>query len=102
MITRIWAHDGWCYIPELKQRQKFFTVDDPEQFRLEIEEWTGIIPRPLHSEELKYSRISESPLVWQEEGTWGGELYEQSIPSTKIPCHSLLPLSLPQQLSQLS
>jgi hypothetical protein len=102
MITRIWAHDGWCYIPELKQRQKFFITDDPQVFRMEIESWTGIIPMSEHSEELKYCQISQTPLVWQEEAPWGSELYEESIPSMNIPCHSLLPLLLPQQQAQLS
>ena len=96
IITRIWAHDGWCYIPELKQRQRFFITDDHAVFRLDIETWEGVIPRPEHAEELKFTLVSESPLVWQEEAAWGCELFEQTIQNTDTPCHPLLPLALPQ------
>lgn len=86
MITRMWAHDGWCYIPQLNQRQKFFTLDSPSRFQLEIQEWRGVIPRPLHSEQLKYRRLAQS--AWQEESAyWGAELYEETSPNTSTPCH---------------
>jgi hypothetical protein len=62
----------------------FFTLDSPNQLRVEIEDWHGIIPRPLHSEELKYRRVSQS--AWQEGSSWGGELYAQTSPDTSTPC----------------
>lgn len=73
-ITRVWANDGWCYIPELKQRQQFF--DTEKGVFLNIENYDGIIPFPLYSESLSY-RTSQGPLQsWVETGQWGSELYQ--------------------------
>ena len=78
-ITRIWAHDGWCYIPELQVRQKFLTIPNKREMEFLSESWVGIIPKPEHSESLTYYR--ESPLAWEECGYWGCDRYEQTTPS---------------------
>jgi hypothetical protein len=72
LITRIWAHDGWCYIPEMNIRQRFF-----EDGKLEMEGWKGIIPLGEHWEHLTYHLYSHFPLAWTEEGPWGHETFEE-------------------------
>lgn len=75
-ITRIWANDGWCYIPELKLRQKFFHIEQ-DVFRLINETYDGITPFSQHSELLTYILYSNSPLAWAEQDSWGIESYAQ-------------------------
>lgn len=77
LITRIWANDGWCYIPELSIRQRFFYLDE-DLYRLEHESYNGIIPFPEHSELLTHFLFSEDPLSWAEQGPWGYESFEQT------------------------
>ena len=77
LITRIWGNDGWSYIPELKIRQRFFTIGT-DMFRLESETYNGVIPFPEHSELLTYFLYSENPLSWGEQGVWGYEAFEQT------------------------
>lgn len=77
LITRIWANDGWCYIPELKIRQRFF-VNGHDMLRLDSETYTGVTPFPEHSELLTYFLYSENPLSWGEQGVWGYEAFEQT------------------------
>lgn len=86
-ITRVWSGDGWCYIPELKLRQKFLTTDEKDIFQLVSETWKGVIPKPEHYELLMYRQISESPLAWEESGIWGCDIYEQASPSTQTSDH---------------
>ena len=77
LITRIWANDGWCYIPELKKREKFFTVKS-DTLRYVSEDWNGIIPLGEHTEQLTYYPCSQKPLVWTETGPLGWfETYEE-------------------------
>jgi hypothetical protein len=94
-ITRIWAHDGWCYIPELSKRERFSTTDEPGVIHVETEAWWGVIPKPLHMEALKYSPLSEEPRVWEEQGSSWCERYEETIPNTKMSSHPRLPPRLP-------
>jgi len=94
-ITRIWAHDGWCYIPELQLRQKFLTTTEISEFDFVSEKWIGIIPKPEHSESLTYHQ--ESQLAWVEYGYWGSDRYEQSSPSTKTSYPTLPPRKQPLQ-----
>lgn len=94
-ITRMWAHDGWCYIPELKVRQKFLTVNGSSEIEFLSESWVGIIPKPEHWESLSYLR--ESPLAWVECGYWGCDRFEQSSPSTKTSYPTLPPRKQPLQ-----
>jgi len=77
-ITRIWAQDGWCYIPELKERQRFFVNEN--LFEMDFEVWNGVIPLPEHRETLSYSLERQKPRVWREQGEGWAELYEQVIP----------------------
>lgn len=75
-ITRMWANDGWCYIPELKRRDRFFQAEN-RLIEWKSETYDGIIPFPEHSEQLSYYLCSQSPLSWVEQGPWGFELYEE-------------------------
>ena len=52
-ITLIWSSDGWCYIPQLKLRQKFF-----QDKLVKKEKWDGIIGMPLHVEKVLLSSLS--------------------------------------------
>lgn len=85
-ITRVWAHDGWCYIPELSKRERFLHVEN-DVFKVETEVWPGIVPPPKHTEVLKYSLLLESPLLWEESGPWGCERYEETTPNMQMFCH---------------
>lgn len=76
LITRIWANDGWCYVPEMQQRHKFFTISE-DVFRMETEDYTGAIPFPEHSELVTYWLISEKPLRWAEQGNRWCEAFEE-------------------------
>jgi hypothetical protein len=78
-ITQIWSNDGWCYIPELKQRRQF--LDTEHGFLLDIENYDGIIPFPLYVESLEYRTSERVPQSWVETGEWGSELYEM-LPSS--------------------
>ena len=78
-ITRIWAQDGWCYIPELSKRQRFSVVG--EFLEMEQEAWRGVIPFPEHQESLGYTVRAQQPLTWQEEGPGWTELYEEAVPN---------------------
>ena len=77
-ITRVWANDGWCYIPELKKRQQFF--DTKDGILLKSEDYDGIIPLPFYSEDLVYRTSSEHPRSWVEVGNGWSELYEVLSP----------------------
>jgi hypothetical protein len=62
--TLIWGNDGWCYIPELKIRQRF---TEKKYYR---EDWDGVIAMPEHIETIeRSSQTKESS--WQE----GSELF---------------------------
>jgi hypothetical protein len=54
-ITLIWSSDGWCYIPQLKIRQRFF-----ENKTIQKEKWDGIIGMPLHVETTLLSKHSQT------------------------------------------
>lgn len=59
-VTFIWATDGWCYVPQLKLRQKFTDK------RYYSEDWQGIIAMPEYIEQVSWSLYSKEPRVWQE------------------------------------
>lgn len=86
-VTRIWTHDGWCYIPQLQKRDRFFTTDASNVLEYQSESWDGAIPRPLHFEEIRYSLLSKKPLSWQEQGSWGSERYVATTVHTDSPSH---------------
>ena len=68
-VTFIWSNDGWCYIPELKLRQKF------SETRFTQEEWDGVIAMPEYIETVNRYVYSVSPLVWREKGSQFDEVY---------------------------
>lgn len=84
-ITRVWGIDGWCYIPELRVRQRFSVTDTSEILDFKSESWHGVIPIPEHQEQVTYSLLSAKPLRWQEEGSWGSERYEETTSRTHTP-----------------
>lgn len=45
-LTLVWGNDGWCYIPQLKVREKFEEKDYIQ------EDWDGVIAMPEHVESL--------------------------------------------------
>ena len=92
-ITRIWGQDGWCYIPELSQRQRFSVVG--EFLEMEQEIWRGVIPMPEHQESLGYTVRAVQPLIWQEGGQGWAELYEEVVPTHNKTMTSQIP-PLPQ------
>lgn len=48
-LTIIWGNDGWCYIPQLKIREKFQTNDYIQ------EDWDGVIAIPEHIDTMSIS-----------------------------------------------
>jgi hypothetical protein len=52
-VTLIWSSDGWCYIPQLKLRQRFFQDNIVKK-----EKWDGVIGMPLHVEKVFLSSLS--------------------------------------------
>ena len=58
--TFLWGNDGWCYIPELKIRQKFTETE------YIFENWDGVTAMPLNIEKLVWQLYSESPRIWRE------------------------------------
>lgn len=54
-VTLIWSSDGWCYIPQLKLRQKFVENAQPKR-----EKWEGIIGMPMYIEKVSLSSLSLS------------------------------------------
>lgn len=66
-VTLIWGNDGWCYIPDLKMRQRY----TESQYFFEF--WDGVIAMPEHIEQVEWILYSESPRLWKE----ASELFEQ-------------------------
>jgi hypothetical protein len=76
VVTFIWAKDGWCYIPELHKRQRFYIQPDVSILTLVEEPWLGVIPQPLNLEKVKQSLFSVGhPRIWMEETPGFSELY---------------------------
>ena len=48
-LTIIWSNDGWCYIPQLKIREKFQEKDYIQ------EDWDGVIAMPEYVETMSIS-----------------------------------------------
>ena len=83
-VTLLWGNDGWCYIPELSVRQKF---TETTYFS---EKWTGILPLPLHIEEVLWTIYSESPLVWGQKSQQLEEIFEtKKKDNNKLHTHLL-------------
>lgn len=69
----VWGNDGWCYIPQLKIRQKF------TETKFFIEEWSGIVPMPCHFETLDFTLYSEKPRMWKE----GQDVFTLALPKAR-------------------
>lgn len=76
-ITRIWASDGWCYIPQFGERQKFID-HSPNVFQIITEKWDGIIPSQEYVEQVQYSLITKTPLIWIEKTLSACEKFEET------------------------
>jgi hypothetical protein len=68
-VMMIWGNDGWCYIPQLKLRQKF------TETLFTQEKWDGVIAIPENIETINRYVYSLSPLVWREKGLQFDEAY---------------------------
>ena len=68
--TFLWGNDGWCYIPELKIRQKFSETD------YVYEPWEGVIAMPLNVENLTWKLYCKAPRTWSE----GPEVFQIDSP----------------------
>ena len=77
LITRIWASDGWCYIPEFAERQRF-SITSTDLFKIERDPWNGIIPSVEYEEHIEYHLITKKPLVWVEKTEWSHEKFSES------------------------
>lgn len=83
-ITYMWASDGWCYIPELKTRQKFLITPVTDEFIMTEEPWEGLLPLPQNLEKVMRYLLSQSPRIWLEENQLFSEIYvEQTTSQSK-------------------
>lgn len=78
-ITRVWANDGWCYIPELKIRQLFSNPNNTSNtISIKTEGWLGAIPSPCHIETgITHIDIADKPMIWEEMSDYVSERYEE-------------------------
>lgn len=76
-VTYLWCNDGWCYIPEMKLRKKYFMACNL-QLNIVEESWDGIIQVPEYSEQVEISVYSQSPRIWKETIENLSELYVES------------------------
>ena len=68
-VTLIWSSDGWCYIPQMKIRQRF------TETLFYLESWNGIIGLPCSVEQVQLAVYSKEPRIWQEIGEDHREAY---------------------------
>ena len=68
-VTLIWASDGWCYIPQIKIRQRF------TETLFYLESWNGIIGLPCSVEQVQLAVYSKEPRIWEEIGEDHHEAY---------------------------
>jgi len=90
-VTLIWANDGWCYIPELKIRQRF------TETHYTSEEWVGVIAMPENIEQITWALHSKEPRVWQE----NEEIYSLKESIQKVHKNKQHPRAHRQQLQQV-
>ncbi len=76
-VTYIWCNDGWCYVPELKQRKIYYTCKEKDQLSVEVSSWEGVIPLAEYVESIKMTVYSNSPMLWKEETEDFCEIYEE-------------------------
>jgi hypothetical protein len=80
-IIRIWASDGWCYIPNFGERQKFI-ARSPELFELVKQKWDGIIPSSEYVENVEYYQITKNS--WIEKTIWGCEKFQETTEDSSM------------------
>ena len=73
--TFIWGSDGWCYVPELKLRQKY------TENKYFFEHWEGVIAPPLSLEKVDWYLYSQSPRCWREETETSNEIFQETTPT---------------------
>jgi len=76
-VTLIWARDGWCYIPQIKLRQKF------TETLFYLEPWHGVIGLPCSVEQVQLAVYSKEPRIWEETGVDHHEAYKALAPGLK-------------------
>jgi hypothetical protein len=76
-VTLIWARDGWCYIPQIKLRQKFTETN------FYLESWNGVIGLPCSVEQVQLVVYSKEPRIWEEVGTYHREAYKVLVQDSK-------------------
>ena len=76
-VTLIWARDGWCYIPQIKLRQKF------TETLFYSEPWNGVIGLPCSVEQVQLAVYSKEPRIWEETGADHHEAYRVLAPGLK-------------------
>jgi len=69
-VRMIWGVDGWCYVPQLKYRQKFL-----EKLYF-LEAWEGVIPMSEYEESVTLTVYSQSPRHWRESSEHFDEVYK--------------------------
>ena len=77
-VTFLWANDGWCYIPEIKQRRKYL-LSNEGAVEILMQLWPYAIPKIEHTEHVTQKVLQEKPLILQEQVGDSSELYEESI-----------------------
>jgi hypothetical protein len=80
-VTFLWARDGWCYIPELKQRRKYLLSKDGHM-ELLVQLWSYAIPNVENIEKVTQKVLQKSPQIWAEQTEHSCELYEE-VPETQ-------------------
>ena len=78
-LTYLWGNDGWCYVPELKQRRRY-KLEELGVIDLQIEDYVGVMPTILHEEAVLmtvYSQTKEGkmPRVWSEKTEFSCDLF---------------------------
>jgi hypothetical protein len=77
-LTYLWCNDGWCYIPEIKARRKYFTIEDNLHIQIIEEKWSELIPVCEYLEKVEVSIYSHSPQIWKEQIENFCDLYVES------------------------
>lgn len=83
-VTYLWANDGWCYVPEMKQRRKYI-LEDAGVIDVQIEDYYGVMPMSLHEEAVVltvYSQRKEEKTakVWSEKTDFSCDLFVEIDP----------------------
>jgi hypothetical protein len=77
--TFIWGSDGWCYVPELKLRQKY------TENRYLFDSWEGVIAPPLNIETVDWYLYSQAPRCWREVTGFSDEIFEETTHTKALP-----------------